>query len=125
MDGLLVFDGECGFCTRSRDLLVRLDRRRRLETAAFQEPGVTERTGIGRAEFAESVWWFGADGSRLRGAAAVNAALGAALGFGLPLAVYRVPGIRQAQEAAYRWVAANRYRFPGTTPWCTRHPGRC
>lgn len=124
MNGLLVFDGECGFCTRCRDALVRLDRHRRLETVAFQEPGVAERTGISHADF-DAVWWLGADGSRLRGAAAVNAALGAVLGLRLPLAVYRVPGIRQAQEALYRWVAANRHRFPGTTPWCTRHPGRC
>ena len=32
MGGTLIFDGDCGFCTRSRDLLIKLDRRHRLST---------------------------------------------------------------------------------------------
>jgi predicted DCC family thiol-disulfide oxidoreductase YuxK len=70
-----------------------------------------------------SVWWLGADGRRVRGAEAVNAALSAALGTNLPVAVYRVTG--RLQERAYAWVARNRYRLRGVTPYCTTHPEHC
>lgn len=125
MGGTLIFDGECGFCTRSRDFLVRLDRRNRVHTEPLQGDGVAERTGISREELEKSVTWLDEDGARYSGAHAVNAALAAALGTRIPLWIYRVPGVRQLQEALYRWVAANRHRFPGVTPWCTSHPDGC
>ena len=56
---------------------------------------------------------------------AANAAVAAALGTRIPLLVYRIPGMRAAQEAIYRWVAEHRYRFPGTTPYCESHPVSC
>ena len=59
------------------------------------------------------------------GAEAANAAVSAALGTRLPLLVYRIPGMRFAQNAVYRWVADHRYRFPGTTPYCESHPVAC
>jgi predicted DCC family thiol-disulfide oxidoreductase YuxK len=125
MDGTLIFDGECGFCTRSRDLLVKLDRRHRIRTLPFQRPGAPEEAGVSVDELRKSVYWRADDGSTYAGAEAVNAALSTALGTGLPLRVYRLPGVRKLQDAAYRWVAANRHKLPGTTPWCTSHPGNC
>lgn len=125
MSGTLIFDGECGFCTRSRDLLVRLDRQKRINTVPFQARGVPERAGVPAGELARSVYWLDDDGSRYSGAQAANAALSAAIGTNLPLRVYRLPGMRAAQDAVYRWVAANRHKLPGTTPWCTSHPDNC
>jgi predicted DCC family thiol-disulfide oxidoreductase YuxK len=117
MGGTLIFDGDCGFCTRSRDLLIKLDRRHRMRTVPLQRPGVPELAGVSRDELARSVYWLAAE--------AVNAALSAALGSRIPLWIYRLPGVRALQEAAYRWVSANRHRLPGTTPWCTAHPENC
>jgi predicted DCC family thiol-disulfide oxidoreductase YuxK len=125
MGGTLIFDGNCGFCTRSRNVLVRLDRRHRVSTVPLQGRGVAETSGVSRDELADSVHWLDDDGSLCSGAEAANAALSAALGSTVPLRVYRVPGVRQAQDALYRWVANNRHRFPGTTPWCTAHPDSC
>ncbi|GAB3460019.1 thiol-disulfide oxidoreductase DCC family protein [Actinophytocola sediminis] len=127
MVGTLIFDGECGFCTRSRNLLVRLDRRGRLRTVPYQRAGVAEAAGVSRDDLARAVFWDGdpAAGGRCWGAEAINAALSAALGNSLLLRLYRLPGVRQAQDALYRWVAANRHRLPGTTPWCTSHPEVC
>ena len=51
--------------------------------------------------------------------------MAAALGTRLPLTLHRVPGIKFLQERVYRWVAAHRYRFPGTTPHCESHPVAC
>ena len=47
------------------------------------------------------------------------------LGIRIFTAIWRVPGIRQLQEALYGWVAAHRSAMPGTSPWCVTHPGDC
>jgi predicted DCC family thiol-disulfide oxidoreductase YuxK len=123
--GTLFFDGACGMCTRSRDLLLRFNRTGNVQTETLQSPGAAQRLGIAPAGLLESVRWLDASGAVYSGAEAANAALSAAVGTRIPLAIYRIPGIRFVEEAAYRWVAANRYRFPGTTPYCESHPGAC
>jgi predicted DCC family thiol-disulfide oxidoreductase YuxK len=123
--GTLFFDGACGMCTRSRDLLLRWDRTGNLQTEPLQSPGTAERLGIAPANLLEAVRWLDATGAVYSGAEAANAALSAAIGTRIPLAIYRIPGIRFIEEAAYRWVATHRYRFPGTTPYCESHPNGC
>jgi predicted DCC family thiol-disulfide oxidoreductase YuxK len=125
ISGTLFFDGACGMCTRSRDLLLRFNRTGNVQTETLQSPGATERLGITPTSLLESVRWLDDSGAVYSGAEAANAALSAALGTRIPLAVYRIPGIRVIEEAAYRWVATHRYRFPGTTPYCESHPSAC
>ena len=125
MSGVLFFDGACGMCTRSRDYLLKLNRTGDLETEPLQSAGAAERLGISPARLMEQVWWLDQSGQVYGGAEAANAAVSAALGTRLPLLVYRIPGMRSAQDAAYRWVAGHRYRFPGTTPYCESHPVAC
>jgi predicted DCC family thiol-disulfide oxidoreductase YuxK len=123
--GVLFFDGACGMCTRSRDLLVKMDRTGNLQTEALQSPGTAERLGIAPASLLDSVRWLDSTGAVYSGAEAANAAFSAAIGTRIPLAIYRIPGIRSVEEAIYRWVATHRYRFPGTTPYCESHPSAC
>jgi predicted DCC family thiol-disulfide oxidoreductase YuxK len=123
--GILFFDGACGMCTRSRDLLLRMDRTGNVQTETLQSPGAAERLGIAPTSLFESVRWLDASGAVYSGAEAANAAVSAAIGTRIPLAIYRIPGIRFIEEAVYRWVAAHRYRFPGTTPYCQSHPSAC
>jgi predicted DCC family thiol-disulfide oxidoreductase YuxK len=123
--GVLFFDGACGMCTRSRDFLLKMDRTGNLQTEALQSPGTAERLGIAPASLLDSVRWLDSTGAVYSGAEAANAAFSAAIGTRIPLAVYRVPGIRSVEEAIYRWVATHRYRFPGTTPYCESHPSAC
>jgi predicted DCC family thiol-disulfide oxidoreductase YuxK len=125
MTGVFYFDGKCGVCTRARDFLVRLDRTGGVQTEPFQRPGSLEALGIPADRLHDSSWWLDSSGAVYGGAEGINAALSAALGTQLPLRIYRLPGIRWAQEAVYRWVAAHRYRFPGTTPYCESHPVAC
>ena len=122
MPGVIFFDGECGMCTRSRDLLVRMNRTGDVDTVPLQRAGTAALLGVPASRLLASVWWLDASGAVYAGAEAVNAALSAALGSRLPLLLYRIPGIRALQEAVYRWVADNRYRFPGTTPYCEVNP---
>jgi len=125
MDGVLLFDGRCGICTRVCNRLARLNRTGRLRIEPFQKPGTAELLGVSADRMSESAWWLDASGVVFSGAEAMNAALSAALGTTLPLRVYQLPGVRAAQDAAYRWVAAHRYRFRGVTPLCDAEPERC
>ena len=125
MSGILFFDGACGICTRSRDLLLKLNRTGDLKTEPLQSVGAAERLGVPASRLLESVRWLDSSGEVYAGAEAANAAVSAAIGTKLPLALYRVPGMRFVQEAIYRWVATHRYRFPGTTPYCESYPAAC
>lgn len=125
MKGILFFDGACGMCTRSRDLLVKLNRTGDVQTEPLQKPGTADRLGIPQDRLMQSIWWLGSAGEVYSGAEAANAAVSAALGISVPLLVYQVPGMRWLQSAIYRWVADHRYKFPGTTPYCESHPVAC
>lgn len=128
----LVFDGGCGFCTRAVGWLRRLDRHGRVRVHPSQGSGVLQRFGLAEEEARAAVWAFqmpdptaGRPGFRYRGAAAANRALDAALGIRLFVPLYRIPGIAWVQDRAYRWIADNRYRLRGVTPWCAEHPEAC
>ena len=125
MDGVLIFDGKCGMCTRVRNGLLRLNRTGRLRTEPMQKPGVCERVGVAMERLPESVWWLDSSGAVFSGAKAMNAALSTALGTQLPLRIYRLPGMGPVQNVVYRWVAAHRYRFRGVTPLCESEPEQC
>lgn len=125
MDGVLIFDGKCGMCTRVRNGLLRLDRAGRLATEPVQGPGVAERVGVDPERLPASVWWLDSSGAVFSGAKAMNAAVSAALGTRLPLVAYNIPGAGRVQELVYRWVAGHRYRFRGVTPLCESDPQQC
>ncbi|PVZ10834.1 thiol-disulfide oxidoreductase DCC family protein [Actinomycetospora cinnamomea] len=121
--GRLVFDGECGVCTRCVDWLRRLDAQGRVDVQPYQREGVPASIGATVEECRGSVQWLGPDGVRRGGADAVNAVLSVLTGTALPSAVYRASS--RLQERAYRWVADHRGRFPGTTPHCRQQPQDC
>jgi predicted DCC family thiol-disulfide oxidoreductase YuxK len=125
MDSVLIFDGNCGMCTRVRNRLLKIDRAGRLRTEPMQAPGVPQRVGVDAERLRESVWWLDSSGAVFAGAKAMNAALSTALGTDLPLMLYRVPLMGRIQEVVYRWVAAHRYRFRGVTPLCESDPRQC
>ncbi len=119
----LVFDGRCGFCTRSVGWLRRIDRHRRIHIVPLQTPGAPDSVGATETECLDSLQWQGGDGSRLSGAAAANAALATALGSRLPMLLYRLTAA--LQQRCYVWVAENRYRLPGVRPHCETAPSEC
>ena len=125
MSGTLFFDGNCGMCTRSVYFVQRLDRTGDLRTQPLQSDGAAEQLGVPSSRILEAAKWLDDSGGVYTGAEAMNAAVSAAIGTRLPLRIYRIPGIRAAQNAIYRYVAGHRYRFPGTTPYCESHPVAC
>ncbi|MBO0866290.1 MAG: DUF393 domain-containing protein [Mycobacterium sp.] len=123
--GILFFDGACGMCTRSVELVLRLNRMGNLRAEPLQSPGAAERLGISPSQLLDSVRWLDSSAVVYSGAEAMNAAVSSAIGSRLPLLLYRIPGMRFIQDAIYRWVSTHRYRFPGTTPYCQSHPASC
>ena len=117
---LLVFDGDCGFCTSS----ARFGRRRlRLEHVEPWQFLDLEAVGLTEAQCRQAVQWVAADGSILAAERAVIAALRHAGGAWKVLgAVMDLPGIRQLAGVLYRLVAKHRHRMPGGTAAC-RLPG--
>lgn len=122
--GILVFDGDCGFCTRAVRALLRRDRACRVRAFPLQGPHVLELTKITREQALDSVRWLGSDGSVSAGAGAMAAAWQSASG--IPLArLYRLPLLGWCADAIYRWVADHRYLLRGVKPYCATAPGEC
>jgi predicted DCC family thiol-disulfide oxidoreductase YuxK len=122
---VLLFDGTCGPCTRLAGWIRRWDSDGRIRVLPNQSPGVLASLGLTRYEVDGSAWTVEPGGRRLAGAAALNRVL-EELGGGWRLlaAPYRLRFLAAREEAAYRWLAANRGRLGwlGVTPECER-PG--
>jgi predicted DCC family thiol-disulfide oxidoreductase YuxK len=116
LTNVLLFDGDCGFCTTTAGLAARI------------APALTvvpwQRADLGalgvRAEDAQAaVQWVAADKRIYAGAAATARFLIAAGGGWRFIGrLLLVPGVRRLADLAYRLVAANRHRLPGGTPAC-------
>ena len=121
----IVFDGHCGFCTRSVDWLSAIDRHDRLDFVASQVPGVREEMGMTDEEAQDSAWCFGDDGARVGGARAIALGVAVAMGNRAPYVPWKIPGGAWVMGTSYRFIADRRGRLPGTTPWCEQHSGSC
>jgi predicted DCC family thiol-disulfide oxidoreductase YuxK len=113
----LVFDGRCGFCTRVVYALKRLDYDDRLCITAWQEPTVLERNGLCFKDVQSAAWLIVGD-RRLRGAAAINAALAHTTGIKLIWWFYSLPGIHHFQDFIYGWITDHRHLLRGIRPRC-------
>lgn len=108
----VLYDGACGVCRRSVELLRRWDGENRLELVPFQAEGVMDRfPDISEAELRSAVQVIAPDGRRWSGADAVERALGQTAR-GRPFTwLFRLPLARPASRLLYRWFARNRSRF--------------
>jgi predicted DCC family thiol-disulfide oxidoreductase YuxK len=119
---VLVYDGDCGFCTTCVHLLERIGPD--AEIVAWQLTDLDE-LGLTEEQAADAVQLVQIDGAVRAGHEAIAAALETAgriwriAGRALLL-----PGISPVAARAYRLIADNRYRLPGGTPACavTREP---
>ncbi len=117
---LLVFDGDCGFCTTSARAGQRWLRLPHVEAWQFVD---LDALGISEEACSTAVQWVDADGHVASAELAVIAALRHAGGFWTVLGgMLALPGIRAMAGATYRWVARNRYRLPGGTAACRLTP---
>lgn len=115
---VLVFDGDCAFCTASVRRYERWVARRPV-VVAWQWADL-DRLGLTPQQCTEALQWVGADGRCRSGAAAVAAALRhAGRGWALLGWLLSAPLVRTLAAWVYRWVATNRHRLPGGTAACS------
>jgi predicted DCC family thiol-disulfide oxidoreductase YuxK len=101
----------------------RLNVNDRIAVLPWQTPGLLARVGLTAQQTMDSAWFVDAEGHTFAAAKAINESLVALHWVFKPLAwLYRLPGIKQLEDALYKWVAANRYRLPGSTAACAVPP---
>jgi predicted DCC family thiol-disulfide oxidoreductase YuxK len=116
LSATLLFDGDCGFCTAAAGRLSRWSRGD-LAVEPWQRTDIAA-LGITPEQCAQAVWFVEGD-HRSSGGAAIADALGhcrqpwRAIG-----AVIGWRALAWLTEGAYRVVAANRHRLPGSTTAC-------
>lgn len=119
---MLVYDGDCGFCTRSARVIERL-----VPTAdivAWQDADLPA-LGLTAEQAVAAVQWIGTDEAIATGHAAVAAALMSGPRWLWPIGrAILLPGVSGLAASAYRLVSDNRHRLPGGTPACRLPAGQ-
>ena len=109
--GRIVYDADCGFCTRSARWVD-------ADPVAWQDLDLGS-VGATRAEAEAFAGWLEDGRIRALGAPAIAAALRARGGWTRPLGhALDLPGVRRLAAVVYRFVAAHRHRLPGGTDAC-------
>ena len=108
----LYYDGACGFCAGARRWLSRLDFFHRIEWTPYQ---TLESPPAGLSwEDLDRYAWMDTGGGRLHRGFHAMRLLALKLPPLLPLApLLWLPGVNLVGQAAYGWVARNRYRLSG------------
>lgn len=116
---VLVFDGDCGFCTRCAHFLAHwVLKGRATSVAPWQRLNLAE-LGLTADQCRAAAQWVGQDAQVASG----HAAIASALRTGRPVwrlvgALLVAPGISWLAERVYSWTAGHRYALPGGTPTC-------
>jgi predicted DCC family thiol-disulfide oxidoreductase YuxK len=114
---VLVYDGDCGFCTSSIRFI-----ERHVPTSAeivtFQSTDL-DALGTTKERAAHEALWIDRSGRVYGGAQAAAKLLMEAGGLWWVLgAIARIPPFRWLVHGIYRLIAGNRYRMPGATTGC-------
>ena len=113
---VLVFDGDCAFCTSCVRALERIGPEAEIVAWQLTDLGAL---GLSEEEAATAVRWVEPDGTVRSGHEAIAAALASAGGPWRAIGRLLVaPGVSRISARAYRLIADNRQRLPGGTPAC-------
>lgn len=113
---LLVFDGDCGFCTTSARFGQRMLELEHVEPWQFLD---LDTLPVTEEACREAVQWIAEDGAVASAHDAVIAALRHTGGvWSLLGRLMAVPGVHWLAGVVYRWTARHRHRLPGGTPAC-------
>lgn len=122
--GLLIFDGDCGFCTSSA-LWVSRDWRPGPRTVAWQHLGPDGLRSLGLCvdDAKEAAWWVDDRGQLYKGHRAIAKSLLPCRGWKrVAGALLSVPPLSWCAAAVYPVVVRYRHRLPGGTPVCRAAP---
>lgn len=112
----MFFDGVCGLCNKSVDMLLRLDDDEVLRFAPLQGDAAKVVLPAECRENLDTICYF--DGERIFTRTRALLEIGRAVGGGLQLFYPLVIVPDWVRDAAYDWVARNRYRWFGKSESC-------
>ena len=117
---VLLYDGDCAFCTNCAHLLERM--RPDAEIVPWQFSNLAD-LGVTEEQAVDAVQWVETDGTVRSGHEAIAAVLKTAGPvWRIAGRVLLLPGISWIAAKVYVLVARNRYRLPGGTPACAVSP---
>jgi predicted DCC family thiol-disulfide oxidoreductase YuxK len=122
---LLIFDGDCAFCTASANWVAQRLHRKDGPNAQLVAWQFLDLTTLGTSQQGaqQEALWVATDGTIAGGAEAFAAWLRFRGGlYGLAGSAMTLPGIRQLAAAVYRLIARNRHQMPGGSPACALPP---
>ncbi len=118
---VLVYDGDCGVCTKLAGVVTSRVRRDRQDfvVAAYQDLDLA-RLGLTAPQCDEALQWVAPNGVVSSAQDAVARVLLRGRVWQRPAGLMiLLPGVHWLAGVIYRWVAANRHRLPGGTPACS------
>ncbi|MEU7486858.1 DUF393 domain-containing protein [Streptomyces sp. NPDC042319] len=114
---VLVYDGDCGFCTSAVGLAERYVRPRCEVTPWQRAPLASFGVAQQRAEY-EALWVTPTNAVHGGAQAVAKLLLSAGSGWAVLGAVLTLPPMRWIAHGVYRLISNNRQRLPGGTPAC-------
>jgi predicted DCC family thiol-disulfide oxidoreductase YuxK len=109
--GVVLYDGQCGFCSHWVKFWAGTLGRRGFEIASLDEPWVTERLKMPHEELVADIRLLTADG-RLISGANVYLYVTRQIWWAWPFyAIFSLPGFNRLIHIGYRWFARNRHHI--------------
>lgn len=117
MTNILIFDGDCGFCTTTANWITKNSAvpvdAQPYQWAKLAEFGLTEKEAAAKVQLISGGKIYAGHHCMAKLLLIQPNALLKLLG-----AVMVMPGVEPISAKVYEWVAANRQRLPGGTPAC-------
>jgi predicted DCC family thiol-disulfide oxidoreductase YuxK len=112
--GVVLYDGQCGFCSRWVKHWAGTLERRGFEIASLDEPWIAKRLSISHEELVTDIRLL-TDNGRLISGADVYLYVMRRIWWAWPVyAIFSLPGFNRLIHEGYRWFARNRYCIPGS-----------
>jgi len=109
VQGVVLYDGQCGFCSRWVKYWAGMLGRRGFEIASLDEPWVAKRIKMPHEELLTDIRLLTANGQLISGAD-VYLYVTRRIWWAWPFyAVFSLPGFNRMIHLGYRWFARNRY----------------
>lgn len=122
----LLYDETCGFCTAIVQWVSRQERGNRVKVMPCQFALLTKKFNVTEQQCLSSIQLNQPDGTVLTKGQAVATVLSLLWDNAWPTRIARVPGIRQALDLGYTFIAVNRHRLPGIKQMCAAgNPDGC
>jgi predicted DCC family thiol-disulfide oxidoreductase YuxK len=114
---VLIFDGDCKFCSSSTRAFVRMTKNR-IPAAPYQRTNLSA-LGLTLQECEQAVQYVSENGIQSGHLAIAQGLIDSKTIWSLAGYVLKWPVITSIAFVAYHWVAKNRHRMPGGTPACS------